>query len=235
MRDIGPGERKTPRWLVWLRRVGYVTTVLIAVQLTFLAFFSVKQWLDRRDMYAQVREESRTHETALLESDDSLVRQSALRSLAALPPLDGLNGDGLRFVALPSFGMNNYALAVFLPRNAQQAVGVLIVTSNGVKGATTYQRQFRMPASAYRTFVTDVDRRTDGWPGDADMCLDGTPAAFERVRGSRVTSGIGNCSPHYKALKAVVLRAVRHFAPDEDLPAGDDWTRMEPAQKAAGG
>ncbi|WP_176787114.1 hypothetical protein [Sphingomonas sp. NFR15] len=205
------------------------------MQLTLLAFFAVKQWLDRRDMYAQAKEESRTHETALLASDDQFVRQSALRSLAALPPLSGLNGDGLRFVALPSFGMNNYALAVFLPRNAQQAVGVLIVTSIGVKGAATHRREFRMPASAYRTLVADVDRRTDGWPGDADMCLDGIPAGFERVRGSRVTSGIGNCSPHYKALKAVILRAMRRFAPVEDLPAGDDWMRMEPTHKAAGG
>jgi len=56
----------------------------------------------------------------------------------------------------------------------------------------------------------------------------GVAVIFEQVRGRRVTSGIGNCSPHYEKVKPLVLNAIRRFAPGSDFPTEDDWRRYEP-------
>jgi hypothetical protein len=182
---------------------------------------------------AKLIERSRTHETPLQEDDEPYVRGSAVELLATLPPLKTLHGDGLRFVAMPSFGTSDYALAVSLPSGAAYATGVLIVIDKTNESRTAATRQFRIPSAAYQRMVADLDRLTDGWPGDDNQCLDGSPAAFERVRGTRVTSGIGNCSQHYDRVKLLVLNAIRRFAPGPDLPTEDDWHRYEPEQPAS--
>lgn len=221
-----------PRWQRWLHRIGYFTTFLVFVELALLGYLATQDWLDRRQFSADLTEKSRTHETSLLPNGDPYVRGNAIRLLTKLPPLNSLHGNGLRFVAMPSFGTTDYGISIFLEQpDASHATGVLITVNKRESKSSTSQRQFDIPVSAYRSFVTRLDKLTDDWPGDENSCLDGSPAAFERVRGNRITSGIGNCSKHYDQLRFSVLDVVRRYAPGDDLPTEDDWHRFEPGER----
>lgn len=217
------------RWLRWLHRVGYLTTALILVQLIFVAVVAGRGWLRDREMRASLVEESRTHETPLLPTGDRYVRGGAIERLGKMTPLADLHGDGFRFVAMPSFGTTEYGVVLSLPLpDADHATGVLTTFAKSGKGLVQH-RTFNIPADEYRKLTSQIDNLTDGWPGNGDdLCLDGTPAAFERVRGTRITSGVGNCSKHYEQLKALVLAPVRRFAPGNDLPTENDWHRFDP-------
>ncbi len=225
------GTGKTSRRLIWLHRLGYLTTAIVIIELGIVGYVVGREWLRHREWSAKLVERSRTHEAPLREDGEQYVRGSAVELLAMLPPLRALHGNGLRFVAMPSFGTTDYALAASLPSGASHATGVLILIDKTNEGRTASNRQFRIPSAAYQRMMADLDRLTDGWPGDDDSCVDGAPAGFERVRGARITSGIGNCDPHYARVKLLVLNAVRRFAPGPDLPTEDDWHRFEAEQR----
>lgn len=220
--------KNASRWLIWLHRLGYLTTAVIAIELGIVGSVLGREWLRNRELHAKLVDDSRTQETPVQENGEPYVRGSAVKLFAKLPPLQALHGDGLRFVAMPSFGTSDYALAVSLPSGAPYASGTLIVIDKTNESRTPSTREFRVPSPAFQRLVAELDRLTDGWPGNDDRCLDGTPAAFERVRRARITSGIGNCSPHYDRVKFLVLNAMRRFAPGPDLPTEDDWHRFEP-------
>lgn len=223
---------KASRWLIWLHRLGYLTNAIVIIELGIVGYVVGREWLRHREWSAKLVERSRTHEAPLREDGERYVRGSAVELLAMLPPLRALHGNGLRFVAMPSFGTSDYALAASLPSGASHATGVLIVIDKMNESRTASTRQFRIPSAAYQRMMANLDRLTDGWPGDDNSCLDGAPAAFERVRGARITSGIGNCGPHYDRVKLVVLNATRRFAPGPDLPTENDWHPFEPEQQA---
>lgn len=223
---------KVSRWLIWLHRLGYLTTAIIVIELGIVGSVLGREWLRNRELHAKLVDNSRTQETPVRVGDDPYVRGSAVKLFAKLPPLRALHGDGLRFVAMPSFGTSDYALTVSLPSGAPYASGTLIVVNKTDEGRTDSTRTFRVPSPAYQRLVADLDRLTDGWPGDGNQCADGAPAAFERVRAARITSGVGNCSRHYKQVKLLLLNAIRRFAPGPDLPTEDDWHRFEPEQQA---
>lgn len=219
--ELGSRRRK---WLHWLHRIGYITTALIVAELLAIAFFATRGWLQEREMRAARIEESRTHEGPLRANGDRFGRGSAVYLFGQLPPLGGLHADGLRFVAMPSFNRTHFAIAISLPKpGAAQAQGVVERFDQQNSYAPLGQRQFQMPASAYHSLVAKIDSLADGWRGEANWCLDGTPTAFERVRGQRVTSGIGNCERHYEQVAALVWNYMRRFAPADDLPSRADW------------
>jgi hypothetical protein len=212
------------RWLTWLHRIGYVTTALIVVQLLAIGYFGTRGWIEDREMRAAKIADTRTHEGPLQPTDDRWVRGSAIHLLGKLPPLGALNGDGIRFVAMPSFNSSHFAVAITLPDpTADEAQGVLSTFAQHDKYAPLGERQFRMPATAYRSLAARLDDLTDGWPGHSVVCLDGTPVAFERVRGSRITSGSGNCHSHYDQVSELMLDHLLRFAPGEELPTGGWW------------
>ena len=168
-------------WLIWLHRIGYVTTALIAVELILIAYATARAWLQERKFRAAQIEETRTHQGPLLPNDERYVRGEAVDLLGRLPASEGLHGDGLRFVAMPSFNRSHFAVAVSMPEpSAREAEGVLMRFDWQNSGALLSQRQFHLPATAYRSLVTKIDRLTDGWPGDPGFCVDGSPTAFER-------------------------------------------------------
>jgi hypothetical protein len=215
---------KPRRWLRWVHRVGYVTTLLIAAELLAIAFFGTRRWLENREMRAARIEYSRTHEGPLRADDNGMVHRSATYLLGQLPPLVALHGDGLRFVAMPSFNKAHFAIAISLPKpNASEAGGIVARFDQYNRYAPLGQRRFRLPASAYRSLTAKLDALTDGWPGKANWCADGTPTAFERVRGTRVTSGIGNCELHYEHVEQLMWNYMQRFAPGDDLPTGGGW------------
>jgi hypothetical protein len=132
---------------------------------------------------------------------------------------------------MPSFGTYHYAIAISLSPGAAEAQGVLKAFDSRwwspVSERSVSERTLAMPAQAYRSLVRKMDRMTDGWPGEATYCTDGSPMAFERVRGQRVTSGIGNCSKHYVQLQGLMLAYIQRFAPGTDLPTESDWHRLQ--------
>ncbi len=214
------------RWLRWLHRIGYVTTALIVVQLLAIGYFGTRGWLEERELRAARIAETRTNEGPLQPTDDRWVRASAIYLLERLPPLEALNGDGIRFVAMPSFNSSHFAVAISLPDPAAaEAQGVLSTFAAQEKYAPLSERQFRMPATAYRSLAARFDELTDGWPGHWSMCLDGNPVAFERVRGRRITSGSGNCHSHYDQVSELIWVYLRRFVPGDDLPTRGDWQR----------
>lgn len=220
-------------WQKWLHRVGYVATALILAELILIAAVAGKAGLDSRQIRANMVEKSRTHDGALLPTGDSWVQSRAVELLRQLTPIKALHGEAIRFIAMPSFGSAEYGVVLWLPQSdPSQASGIFTTFAKQNNRAAVTHRDFIMPATAYRSLMSQIDKLTDDWPGDADdACLDGSPAAFERVRGKRVTSGIGNCNDHYERLKTLMLAAVRRYAPGDDLPTENDWHRFEPGEQ----
>lgn len=214
-----------PRWRRWLHRIGYLTTVLIALELLFAGFLQSRELLRRREISVALVEDSRTHETPLQLSSHHNGSDGAIWLLNRLPPLRSLNSNGFRFAVMPTFGEYNYAIALTLSPNGQTAEGSLnafdVETSRLVS-----HRRIAMPSGDYRALVSSLDTMTDAWPGDDTECLDGSVMAFGRVRAHRVTSGIGNCSAHYERIKLLTLNYMRKFAPGPDLPPENDWHRV---------
>lgn len=223
------GNPANPRWLRWVHRIGYFTTVLIAIQLCIVAVVLGREWLRHYEWRKQEIEESRTHETPLLPTSDQWVRGTAINRLGKMTPLADLHGDGLRFVAMPSFGSMEYGVVLSMPRSDSESATGAITTFDKAEHGAVRHRTFDMPAAEYRKLTSQIDDLTDSWPGNVDVrCLDGTPAGFERVRAIRITSGIGNCGEHYERLKTLMLAVVRKYAPGKDLPTEDSWHRFEP-------
>ncbi len=214
--------------LRWLHRLGYVTTLIVLLQIVVIGVAAFRHSQREREMTAELIEESRTRAGPIQEGDDSWVRGSAVRQLALLLPLEALHGNGLRFVVMPSFS-EWYSLALSFEPAGERAEGVLIVSRpTGEEQVQTSTRRFSVPRRHSLRLMSEFDRMTDTWAGDAASCADGAPAAFERVRGQRVTSGVGNCSPHYRRIRAMMLETVRRFAPGDDVPTDPDWHRYEP-------
>lgn len=66
------------KWLLWLHRIGDVTTALVAAELLLIGFFATRGWLQQREMRAAKIEASRTHDGPLQQTDDTMVRGSAI-------------------------------------------------------------------------------------------------------------------------------------------------------------
>lgn len=212
-----------PRLFKWLHGIGYVCTALVLAELAAFLYFAIPATIEHRRYIARQMEETRTREGALTGGDE--IHADALALLKPLPPLNSLGANGLRFVAMPQLSRFHYALS--LAGSGGDAEGILIVTDRGRDGPTSTIQHFAMPRAAYAALMADFDGRADGFTGiDTDgACLDGTEIAFERIRGSRVTSGLGNgaCFAHYRALgdlvKAALLQAITPSGP----PVGENW------------
>jgi hypothetical protein len=215
------------RWLRWLHRIGYATTALVVAELLLISFFATRTWLQAREVRAAQIESTRSHEAALQAKGDDIVLGSAAYLLRQLPPANALHGDGIRFVAMPSFNRAHVAVAIFMPQpDAAEAQGILLRFDEQKNYAPLSTRQFQMPAAAYRSLVAKMDKLGDGWPGDSGFWMDGTPTAFERVRGRRITSGLGN-SPHYEHVAILMWNYLHRFAPGDDLVTRSDWEPVE--------
>ena len=215
-------KTRNRQWLRWLHWIGYLTIALIVIKVASIALVAGRGWLHEREKPSKAMEQSRTSETRLLPTDD-IRRDNAIELLGAMTPLTDLRGDGFRFVAMPSFSRKSYGVVIYLRRpDARQANGILTIF--GASGSEKIQhRNFSIPVANYRTLTAKIDKLTDGWQGEENICLDGTPAAFERVRATRITSGVGSCSNNYNQLKSFIHESVRRFASEKDLPADNNW------------
>ncbi len=212
------GSEQRPRWLKWLHRIGYVTTIIVLIQILGIATFITIQLLKDYKIQNALRKQSSTHERPLLVNDDSNMSQL----LRLLPSLDTLQGNGFRFVADPDWFHKDYALALYLPApNGSRAKGVIIIKEGS--NPSIKQHNFTIPANAYRTLVKNIDKKTDSWKGSTMIFFHYTTTAFERVRGKKVTSGIGQGYP-YTEIQSLILTTLKEYAPNDDLPKNPDWT-----------
>ncbi|HXS06756.1 MAG TPA: hypothetical protein VN723_08210 [Rhizomicrobium sp.] len=204
----------------WLRLTGFTLGGLVAILLVLAAVGFGLSLLDEM----RLREDSRTHEGSL--EGNGAVRGHANRLLARLPPRSTLGDNAFRFVAVPE--LSYYTYVVSLSAKGATVEGVLITTerSRDEKKTTTTEQNFTMPRNDYHALVTEMDHLADHFGGDDSMgCLDGTMIGFERIRGARVTSGIGNggCSKHYAAIGEIVRLTLMRFVTPRGSPLGHGW------------
>jgi len=221
---------RSPRFWLWLHRLGYVTTALMVLELLAIGGGLIYGQFAGYRQLQQERAATRTVEGPLTSNPDSYILfPDAPPPFAGLPPLVALSGDGIRATIQPSFGLAHYRVAMWQPAGAGPAQGVLIIEHRGDERGVD-RRPFALPRATYADVLAKIDHWAANWPGSGgDYCCDGTAIGFERVSGPRVLSGSGNCSDHYDALKRLLLQIVRRYAAGKDLPTEDDWTLYPPA------
>lgn len=196
---------------LWLHRIGYVTTAIIAAELLLMAGFGAAS----------------AYEQAMSDRADRAARRTYERPLAS-PRIQG------RFAALARENpAGPDSLKVYT--SGPFCCFAIMILSAGQNGAPAHGVEadyaddgtpmhgvthFEMPAAAYAAAMRRFDQLTDGRPGDTDIGADGAHVAFERVRGARVTSGEGSTAsrtPHYSDIMKITSDIHRTYA-----KAGDD-------------
>lgn len=221
---------QTSGMLKWLHRIGYATTLIVAIELLGIGGVVVRQWQIERQRSAAGVERTRTHYGRLRIAEPRVFRPDEMDLLAALPPLAGRGDGGFRFVAIPSFGRRWYAYSVSLPSSAAQAHGMILVFDNpagdNARQGPRKSLGFTMSRATATRLMAALDNLTRGWKGEGgDSGLDGTLVAFERVERGHVSSGSGNssCSDHYKLLSQIALAPIKSLFRHGDSPATSDW------------
>jgi len=202
----------------WLRRFGYALGGLTVVVLVLAATVYIAQW--RED--SRLRQETRTQEGPVQGGD--VIRDHALRLLAMLPPRGGLGDNAFRFVAVPELSYYSYAVSLSAKGAAVEGIVISTEKSHDGKKAATVRQNFTMSRNDYGALIIEMDHLADAYTGNNLQCLDGTLIAFERVRGPRVTSGIGNsCSKHYAAIGEIMRLTILRFVTPPGPPTGLGW------------
>lgn len=214
------------RALRWLHRVGYAATLIVALEIAIVGWFGGSAWWRYRRIEAAQREDTRTHTGPITARNGDPVHDDALRLLAKLPPLASLGPDAVRYAIAPSFGRQWFAVALRPTRDSVTGVLVTVTRSDMDTFGAENRRAFAMPIQAYRALMARADRLTDGWAGTTHFWTDGTPIAFERMRGEALSSGIGNEPAHYGGLAAAVRNGLAPYVPEVASLDGE-WTQRE--------
>ncbi len=225
----------------WIRKtihvVGYVTTVIVLVEMAGLGYASWTLWISSATSRARLREWTRTHDRALSAANRS--EAAAAESYRPVRPDTVGTDDALGFVFMPSFS-TWLSAGIRLPPGASTAQGeVVLVRREERRDDATFRPiysrvlPFAVPRASYLLAAQQIDRLTGGWKGSArDPCYDGVPVAFERTRAWRITSGIGNaaCDPHYAAVEQVMGSLLLRFGPKpaKSAPTADPPRATDP-------
>lgn len=222
----------TPNWLKWIHRAGYITTPIVIALLAWMLSVLIPEYMWARARDAEVIAASRTTAGPLVANGDPYVRGGLLNLFGRLPPLAEVGPNGLRFVAMPSFGYAEYGLILTQDSQRSPMQGTLYIFGRSIEGeaaSSVNKVDFQVDAANARSFLEQFDAKIDGYAGDSEyMCLDGSPMGFERVNNGRVWSGEGNCEPHYDELRSIVLELVRRHVSSSMLPTEVDWHRNTP-------
>lgn len=215
----------SPQTLRWLHRVGYLTTLIVLFEIAGAVWLAFGAWQHSQQVAAQTRESTRTRVGPFVQSSDPFdpVADNTLFLLAKLPPLKSLSRDSYRFVAMPSFGQRWFAVSLSNQRGLVS--GVLVIAErneDGEIGTKVVRRPFAMPPSAYAAMMGKVDRLSDGWSGETELWEDGTSVAFERLRGSDISSGEGNSPTLYGQLAMLIRNGLSPYV-DEVAQLDAAW------------
>ncbi|HZV19159.1 MAG TPA: hypothetical protein VFF84_10765 [Sphingobium sp.] len=151
--------------------------------------------------------------------------ESALSLLSTLPSLASLPNDSLRFVAMPSFSQDWFAIA--LRRTPEGATATLVIAhlakeSTDHSGTFEAPKHFAVAQQPLERMLIQFDQQVESWSGDRSMWTDGTPIAFERKKDGRIISGRGNSPTHYAEVAAIIRDGLAPYSPDI-AKLGPDW------------
>lgn len=206
----------TPRWRVWLHRIGILGWPLAAVVLGLLLTAIWTQVQQHRT--AQARMASTAYRSGPIQDQRWLPYLEALSSGRAVAP------DGLRFIASAELQQNVYAVTLTLQPGRPIATGVVFVDESWPEPKPRTRHICQMPATEYRALMASLDNQLDGFKGSPHFAIDGTSYAFERTRGNRMTSGSGNAIATYHRAGDMILRYTRAACSLPSLPEpGSEW------------
>lgn len=213
------------RSLIWLHRIGYVTTAIVALELLGVAAMAIRFGPEVKERRAFALAQTRTH-AGPLKPDEVRFRPDQIDVLSTLPRMDAPNG--LRFAAMPSLRDPWFAYSLSVPSHGDRAEGTLNILPRQLEDegpGAIRTIKFTMPLASARALLSKVSGLTKDWAGEESRCLDGTRVAFEFVADGIVTSGVGNsaCSEHYGRISLLVLNSVKNIIPKEVRPAGKSW------------
>jgi len=195
-------------WLRYVHWFGHVASIIVILQLLFLGYLGVQEWK---------RHEERREATRMQQgpAKDRLSRiyasETEIRLLGKLPPPSSLAPDGLRLVAMPSFGDTNFA--IWLHRTPQGGEGAMLMAPSRDENGSVETIPLKLSAAAYDALAKRLDALSAAWKGESLFWTDGTGIVFERVRNDSVTSGLGNSPRFYGEVGALIYNALRQTTP----------------------
>lgn len=206
--------------MLWIHRIGYVTTPVVAIiLLSLLVVTGVSLQHDLKS-----RQQSLDQPRALTFDED--YEELSRWLLAQLPALSVIRPDGIRMLVQPSLTGRSYAVMLTRPDDRADARGTLIATTAfaDTSASTTNQQRvdFVIPAVEYAQTMAALDNETASFKGTPDRILDGVSVSFERVRGNTVLSGSGN-DAYRNRLAALIYQLLRRHVAAPPLPDLADW------------
>jgi len=155
-----------------------------------------------------------------LSATGSELERKASAQLAALPPLPGVNREGVRFayvpagLNLPGFGGAAVALSVSFDGAIAHVMVADFNRPHSIQAPGI--QHFVIPKATYLRLTGRLDQITIGWPGVGFRCSDGVATAFERFHSGKVWSGVGNeCIDHYAKLRRILAEALKGSPADQ--------------------
>jgi hypothetical protein len=202
------------RWR-WLHRIGYLCTLLIAVEIVWAGTLIGTAWWHDRERGAYIRAHSRVHRGNLL-TDPTAVDPSsgAISRLGVLASVAELGPNSVRFGVDPA--LSDYAYSLAMRRRGVTAEGLVVVferRADSTEDRTVYR--FQVPAAEFNQVMAQFDTVLDGYAGGDRLCTDGVQYAFERRRGALTTSGtsVSSCDRTYERAADILIEFARRFAP----------------------
>jgi hypothetical protein len=221
-------------WQHWARRIiAIVTLISLAVCIVV-----VMEWERERPFRSIEITETKTAHGRLKVRSEPGIPGDLESILKQLPSLEQMNGNGLRMIFMPFNGFAHYAITLTpfaAGKNANAQLFVFERSSIPPQNKSTEEVRvlrydLKIPLSELQVFLKDFDARVDQYRGESDGrdYVDGSPIAFERIRGSQIVSGSGNDQKHYRTLSNQALRLMMRFGPTGVMPTEGDWRRYVP-------
>lgn len=209
-------------WLKCIHWFGYISSFIVALQLMALSYVGGSEWIKRQSRRDETRMQSGPAITRLTGEFDSETKAV----LSVLPPPSSLKPDGLRFVAMPSFGDTYFALSLRKASTGGEGEMFMFALKNG--DDEPKRLRIHLSAERFSVLLAELDAASASWDGEASWWTDGTGVVFERIRGSEVSSGIGNSPNFYGKIGKIIFDAIQPSTP-QLARFGTDWHPKERA------
>jgi len=198
---------KSPPWLRYVHWFGYLSSFIVILQLIALSYIGGNEWIRQQSR----RDETRMHSGSIINRLTGEFYGEAKAILNVLPPPSTLVPEGLRFVAMPSFGDTYFALS--LRRTPTGGDGEMFMISLQGQDDEPKPVQIHLSVESFTKLLADLDTISASWQGEASWWTDGTGVVFERVRGTEITSGMGNSPNFYGKVGEIIFNALQPSTP----------------------
>lgn len=198
---------KSPPWFKYVHWFGYVSSFIVILQLMALSYVGGNEWIKRQSR----RDETRMHSGSAIKRLTGEFDGEAKAVLNVLPPPSTLVPEGLRFVAIPSFGDTSFALS--LRRTPAGGDGEMYMIPLQDQDDEPKPVQIHLSMEKFTKLLADLDAISASWHGEVGWWTDGTDVVFERVRGTEITSGMGNSPNFYGKVGEIIFNALQPSTP----------------------